>query len=144
MSKGRKESPSQMGLFGDFEEEPSPGSLNCEFEIRAEMVRAIKQSRLSREEIAERMSELIGRTISKEMLDAWTAESKRLHRPPAEFLPAFCVATGSDGPIRVQARKIKGDLADSDTTTLAGIGKAYLQEEEAKVRKVELMRRVRR
>ena len=40
------------------------------------------------------MSDLVGREVSKTMLDAYTSESKEGHRLPAELLPAFCEATG--------------------------------------------------
>jgi len=56
----------------------------------------ISQSRLSREQIAERMSDASGQEVTVAMLNAWTAESKRLHRFPLEFTPAFCRAVGNN------------------------------------------------
>ena len=39
------------------------------------------------------MSELLDRDITKAMLDAWTADSKDGWRFPAEYIPAFCIAS---------------------------------------------------
>ncbi|MBN1104720.1 MAG: hypothetical protein JXL84_14980 [Deltaproteobacteria bacterium] len=113
MSKSRSKIDSlQLSIF-DFlrsvtqGQEPhcgDEGSLNIRERLRLAMVEAIKGCRpLSRWEIAGRMSHLLGVEISKYMLDAWTAESKGFHRMPAEYLPAFCVVTGSRKPLEVLA-----------------------------------------
>ena len=77
------------------------GSLNVQHRLVGAITQAIKESPLSRWEIAGKMSELLGLEISKHMLDAWTSEAKEYHRFPAEYLPAFCKATGSVTPLRV-------------------------------------------
>ncbi len=79
----------------------SSGSLNMQRILRNALYSAIKQSSLSRWEIAAKMSELIDQDISKYMLDAWTSESKEGHRFPAEYLPAFCLVTGCMEPFHV-------------------------------------------
>jgi len=79
------------------------GSLNLQQRLREELKRAIRESDLSRWEIAGQMSDLIDSEISKYMIDAWTAESKEGHRFPAEYLPAFCRVTGSRGPLAMLA-----------------------------------------
>ena len=70
------------------------GSLNCETELRIALCEAIDGSPHDRREIARRMSELTCKKITKAMLDAWTAESKSLHRFPFEFAAAFEAACG--------------------------------------------------
>jgi len=55
----------------------------------------ISQSGLSREEIADRMSVILNIDVSHHMLNCWTAESKKQHRFPLEFFPAFCKAIGN-------------------------------------------------
>ena len=77
------------------------GSLGVQPRLSNAMSAAIRRSGLSRWDIAGRMSHLVGQEITKEMLDAWTAESKQAWRPPAEFLPAFCAATGSREPLQI-------------------------------------------
>jgi hypothetical protein len=61
---------------------------------------AIKQSRYSRPQIADRMTDYLAArltsagwspvTVSK--MNDWTSESKERHRIPLEYLPAFCFA----------------------------------------------------
>ncbi len=77
------------------------GSLNINVALRRAMKRAIKQCHLSRHQIAGEMSHLVGVEITKTMIDSWTAESKPQNRPPAEYIPAFCRATGSNEPLEV-------------------------------------------
>lgn len=84
--------------------QPTPseeGSLNISERLRHSYVAGLKQCPLSRWEVAGRMSHLLGVEVSKYMLDAWTAESKNGHRMPAEYIPAFCAATGWTEPVRI-------------------------------------------
>lgn len=55
---------------------------------------ALKHTRLSRYEVAARMSEILGWEITKAQIDAWSAESKEQHRFPYVYVGAFCQATG--------------------------------------------------
>lgn len=113
MSKRKKQSdnPDQLNIFDmiqrlrEPETGPSEASLNVQAQLRAALTKSIKRCTLSRWEIAGRMSMLVGQEISKYMLDTWTAESKEGHRFPAEYLPAFCEATGSHRPLRILAQK---------------------------------------
>jgi len=81
----------------------SEGSAVVQPRLSQAMAEAIRRSGLSRWEAAGRMSHLLGREITKYMLDGWTAESKEGHRFPAEFLPAFCLAVGSRAVVRILA-----------------------------------------
>lgn len=112
MSKNKKKSDTGQGSLFDLLKkvqaermaEPGGGSLNVQHRLRGALVRAIKQSPLSRWEIAGKMGELLGVEVSKHMLDAWTSEAKDYHRFPAEYLPAFCEATGCREPFLALAR----------------------------------------
>lgn len=64
----------------------------------------VKDSEYSRDQIADRMSHFSGDRITVSMLNSWTAESKKLHRFPAQYISAFCHAVGSDGLITKLAR----------------------------------------
>jgi hypothetical protein len=79
------------------------GTLNIAEKLRSALSKAIKNCRLSRHQIAGEMSHLLGYEVSKTTIDTWTAESKDQHRIPAEYLPAFCKATGDLDPIRILA-----------------------------------------
>lgn len=79
------------------------GSLNLGEKLRLALCSALKQSTRSRHQVAGEMSHLLGFEISVHQINAWTAESKDGHRFPAEYLPAFCKATGSSEPLELLA-----------------------------------------
>ena len=73
---------------------PPHGSLDIDSELRAAISFDIKGCPFSRYQIAAKMSELTGQEITESMLYNWTAEAHDRHRFPAQFLPAFVIATG--------------------------------------------------
>ena len=75
--------------------EPSAGSLAMAAELCAALSRALKETPLSRAEVAARISDLTGDVITEPMLNAWTAKSHDRHRFPFEYAAAFEVATDS-------------------------------------------------
>jgi len=106
MAMGRKRIDGrQMSLFSVMEKvarlsEPvTGGELDVRDALRRSLNQALKACPLSRHQVAGEMSHLAGVEISKTQLDSWTAESKEGHRMPAEYLPAFCLATGSRAPL---------------------------------------------
>jgi hypothetical protein len=69
---------------------PTPGGLSVTIELRHLLSEVIRQSPCQdRYEVAARMSRFLGQTISKEQLDAFTAESRKAWRFPLEYLLAF-------------------------------------------------------
>ncbi len=81
-------------LTGDLFEVPAPraalpGALDVGLALRQLLSNLLKDSPLSRFEIAARMAELTGSDITKHQLDSWTAESREGWRFPLEYLPAF-------------------------------------------------------
>lgn len=77
-------------------------SFNIDLLFRKALRDAIKLSRLSREQIAMRMSELLGKEVTKDMIDSWTAESREgMNNMWAANLPAFCHAAGTIEPLRI-------------------------------------------
>lgn len=111
---------------------PTEGSLDVAERLRLALVLALKTCPLSRWQIAGKMSELLGREVSKFMLDAWTAESKEGHRFPAEYLPAFCVATSDNSPLAMLAQAAGMFALPGPDALRAEIKR--LDEEERKVR----------
>lgn len=65
------------------------GSFNIDVRLRHLISDAIKNSPLSRELIAGKMSELLGVEITKSQIDSWSAESKENHRFPFAYSAAF-------------------------------------------------------
>lgn len=141
ISKDQTAQPSLLDLIeraAALRDGPDEGSLQVQPALSLAMSRAIRDSGLSRYEIAGRMSELVGQDITKSMLDAWTAESKEQHRPPAEFLPAFCVASGSREPLLILADKAGYFCLPGPDALRAEIQR--LAEEEKEVRAERLKR----
>lgn len=115
MSKLRRKTDDQLTIFDHLQSlaESNVTSNEGQFKIidrlRSAIRAAIKNCLLSRYQIAGEMSNLLGETITKEMLDSWTRESDEINgRPgrhvPAEYLPAFCQTTGCNDPIVILGR----------------------------------------
>ena len=62
--------------------------------LKAALAEDLRASPYRRDQVAARMSTLLGTSITQAQLDAWTAATKPLHRFPLEYLPAFVEATG--------------------------------------------------
>lgn len=82
--------------------EKAPGRLCCSAKLMMAVKRAIETSGKSRATLADEMTELSGQIVTVAMINNWTAESHP-HRMPGELLPALCIATGCDEPLRVLA-----------------------------------------
>jgi len=108
-AKRLDESANQLSLFDllqrerdERQAEPGEGCLNIHDRLRLSSSLALKHALpKSRWEIAGEMSHLLGVEISKYQIDSWVCESKDGHRIPAEYIPAFCQATGSHEPLRL-------------------------------------------
>jgi hypothetical protein len=74
---------------------PKPGALKIGLNLRRFLAETVRESPLSREQIVERMSELLGTRITLPMLNRWLAYSSEEWRFPLEYLPALEVALGS-------------------------------------------------
>ena len=72
---------------------PTPGSLNIKFQVIAALKTALRHAGKSREQIADEMTLYTGDDITADMINTWLAESKKKHRFPLEYLPAFRRAT---------------------------------------------------
>lgn len=96
----------QLSLFDtirrDQEERISqrPGRMCISAKLYSTIKAAIKTALKSREQIADRMTELAGLEVSVSMINNWTAESHP-HKIPAELIAIFCEATGSYEPLLV-------------------------------------------
>jgi len=149
MSKRKKRiDKRQMSLFdvlqqcaaSEANKEITEGDLDIANRLRLVLIRAIKESPLSRHQIAGEMSHLLGHEVSKTTIDSWTAESKERHRIPAEYLPAFCRVTGDREPIRLLAEH--GDMfaMPGPEALRAEIQKFTEQESKARAEKRKRLR----
>lgn len=110
MTKSKNKSSEQTNIFDWLKKAeelsrqtsaPQLGSLDIDTELRHAISQDIKHAvvpctgrELSRYDVAARMSELVGHEITKSQLDNWSAEAHQKHRFPAQYLPAFVLATG--------------------------------------------------
>jgi len=104
-----------------------PGRLAWDGRLRALITGAIRQSRFSREEIAERMTLASGDAITRAMLDAWTAPSKNGHRFPLQLLPAFCDAVESQEILKDALAMLGARIATAEDLAYAEIGRLHVE-----------------
>lgn len=104
---------------------PNSGALACRAEIAGVMSEALKG--LDRYEVALQMTKLLGREISKHMLDAYTAESREDHIPPLDTAIAFDTVIGS--PVLL-------DLCASKLGARVSVGKEILHTQLGKLERV--------
>ncbi len=100
--------------------------------IREELIVAVHGSLLSREEIAERMSALLGIPVTVRQLNGWTAESREDLRFPLQHLCAFCEVLEDWSLLRAVCGVAGFYLADKKDQVLMQLGKAYADLEAAK------------
>lgn len=121
----------QLSLEGLIEMPKTPaltgGSLSYGAELRAILAQALKETRMSRYEVAARMSELTGTEISKSQIDSWAAESRDGWRFPFEYAAAFEAALGTYCLTELLARKRGYKVYMGDDIRQAEIGKISAQ-----------------
>jgi len=142
MAKSRKRlTPVRAGqeeLFG-----AEPESFDVSDHFRGEMKRAIRGCSLSRYEIASKMSELLGRDITKTMLDAWLAESKEWRNIKAIDLNAFCEVTGTLDPFRALLRPTGADVVEGKDRDRLELVRIQEKRKKMEAKEAELRRRLR-
>ena len=88
--------------------------------IRLLVDATIVRSGMSRETIADELAKRVGETVTCEMLNGWTSQSKKRLRFPAAFVPAFCEITGDD--------QVQRFLIGSRLGRLLSLGEVELEE----------------
>ena len=105
--------------------------LNIDILFRTTLAKAIKESNLSRIQIAAKMSEALDIEITKTMIDSWTAESREgLNRFPACYLPIFCQIVESIEPMRVLADLIGCFVIEGEEALLIELAKVETQKQK--------------
>lgn len=106
------------------------GAFNIDVRLRHLISDAIKNSPLSRDLIAGKMSELLGVEISKSQLDSWSAESKENHRFPFAYSAAFCEATANIEILLLVVEMTGCYLLKGEDALLTELGRIEKQKEE--------------
>ena len=101
----------------------APGSLSCRAEIAGVMSEALRECEFDRFEVAARMSRLLGREISKHMLDAYTSESRETHIPPLDVAIAFDKATEGFALANFYASKLGSRINVGEDVLLTELGR---------------------
>jgi len=111
--------------------ETVPGSLNDDLMVRGVISDGIKRSGKSREQIADRMSVLLGVQVTARMIASFTAESKELHRWPGAWDRAFCRAVEDDTLLRCRAEAAGYRVIRGAEIELLELGREYLRQKRA-------------
>lgn len=115
------------------------GSLDIDAKLRECLSNLLRGCGLSRYQVAARVSELLGRTVSKEMLDQYTS-SKPDFRIPAVVLHALCHVLGSVEPFKILLNPIGCDVSTPEESKYMRIAKLEAQKAELD-RAIENIRR---
>jgi hypothetical protein len=102
-------------------------------EIKRLLAQDLRECRYSREQVADELSRLMGRTITVAQIDAYTAATKT-HRFPAEMIPAWIQVTGSTRILATICRQAGVFLADEEEHKAAEYGRAIIERERLEMR----------
>jgi hypothetical protein len=114
---------------------PSGGSLNFDVQICHALSDVLKQCKNDRYQVGADMSRLLGREVSKNMLDAYTAESRDAYNFPLNYVAAFEVATESFALTQLLAAQRGCKLLVGEEALLAELGKIEREEQTLKARR---------
>ena len=135
MSKSRKDSTQCELPFG-------PSLAGVLDDAASELVRSIRKSSMSREQILDRLAILLGRRPSLDQFNAWTAPSNR-NRMPADVLVGLAYILGDHSPVEKLFAPLGIKLADAKYQAFAELGRKGLQRENLDAEIAELKRSVR-
>ena len=131
----------QLPLFGG-------ESLNPVAALKRAMNLAVRESGLSRAQVADRLNEVLaleglrtrGRdgVVSLALLEKWLAPADMAAVMPAKFLPAFCRVTGSLAPLMALARPLGAAVIGPEDQVLLEMARALMAEREAARRRRRL------
>jgi hypothetical protein len=115
----------------------TPASEDIGGRIKRALAEDLRESRLSRAQIAFDLSNLVGRAVSVATIDAWTAATKP-HRIPIEMVPAWVGVTGSRRVLDLICGEAKFYVATEQDLALAEMGRIHLEREQADRRLEEI------
>ena len=98
-------------------------------EIAQLMAEAIDKSNMTRKEIADSMSNLLGKKFSKYMLDAYTSKSRQEHIPPLDVAIAFDTATKQNILCEYFSEKLDGKFLANNELPIYHLGKITKEKE---------------
>ncbi len=116
-------------------------SFNVAFRLKKALIQAIKDSTLSRDQIADRMNELIEEeglqgNVTKALIDSWTKEDPK-RSIPTLLIPYFCEATQCILPISAIAEGSGALVIGGKDLEFLELGMAEYQKHLATQRQVK-------
>ena len=134
---GKKRDELTLDLFAMPAPRPeNPASMNFRDEVCELIAKISKDADADRYELATRMSRLVGRTVSKNIIDAWSSEAREGHNLPFYMAPVYEVACNST-ELTEWLANVRGGQALFGAETL----KAELGRIDAIARKADQRRR---
>jgi hypothetical protein len=97
--------------------------------VRGALQQDLKGCGKSRDQVAFELGFALGKAISVEMIDAFVAPSKKMHRFPAEWIPAWIEVTGSRRLIEALCGVVGLSVATEDDRDFAELGRATLRKQ---------------
>jgi len=123
----------------------TPSFLEVVPHLKRALRQAIKDSNLSRDQIADRMNEILGvegrsKEITTVVINSWTKnEENRI--PSLDLLPIFCHVTQSLEPIRALIQPLGAKVIFGKQMNLLELGESLLMKRQAiKKERLALMR----
>ena len=108
----------------------SAGSFRRAEAVQEAVQSALKNCPLSREEIADEMSRLLGEKITPNHIANWAAESKNGWRMPLEYAAAFSVITNDNRVIKAAFSGSGINVLEDSEMVYYKIGKASEEQRE--------------
>ncbi len=129
-----KQSPLNFAPHGS-----GPENLDDDAVIRHTISAVIRACRLSREQIADEMTKLLGTRVTEKMLYSYTGESNQQYRFAAAWVLAFCQSVGDFTLLQELALRAGFRMIGPEEERLIVIGKAYVAkvQAEATLREVQ-------
>ena len=111
-------------------------NLNIVSEVKRQIRLALAKTRLSRDQVVDRMNALAARdglreSVSKATLDGWCKDSDPSRMPSIARLVLFCHVLGTVDPIRAIARPLGADVVGPEERKVLSWGKAELAKKRA-------------
>jgi hypothetical protein len=114
--------------------ELSAGSFRRTEAVQEAVKKALKNCLLSREQIADEMTRLLGEKVSVNHIANWVAESKNGWRMPLEYTAAFSAITNDIGVIKAAFERSGINILDDNEMAFYEIGKAIEEKRESDAR----------
>jgi len=114
-------------------------------DVKAAIAQAIKNSDLSRQQIADRMNEIIGNDpddgpVTVAQIDSWTKKDDR-RTSFFKYLPVFCLVTNSLTPLQAYLSSLGLKIISGKSINIYDLGESELKRLEVlRQRKTALMR----